>query len=96
MDLPPIMRNHRVMIRIIAALIAASILWPAPAALAASACRPTRDGKDRIEPVGGCPSGYYLRGACCESFKALSQPSSAVKTCPAGTVASLGTCIARK
>ena len=84
------------MVRIIAVLIAASILWPAPAALAASACRATRDGKDRIDPAGGCPSGYFLRGACCESFKAMSQPSSVVKTCPAGTVASLGTCVAKK
>lgn len=84
------------MVRIIAALIAASILWPAPAALAASACRPTRDGKDRIEPVGGCPSGYYRRGACCESFQAMSPPSNTVKTCPAGTVPGLGGCVAKK
>ncbi len=84
------------MIRIITALLVASILCPAPVALAANACRPTRDGKDRIDPAGGCPSGYYMRGACCESFKAMSQPSSVVKTCPAGTVASLGACVAKK
>ena len=96
MDLSPVMRNDRGMVRIIAALIAASILWPAPAALAASACRPTRDGKDRIAPVGGCPSGYYMRGACCESFQAMSPTSSAVKTCPAGTVASAIGCVAKK
>lgn len=96
MDPHPIMRNHDVMIRIIAALFAASILLPAPEALAASACRPTRDGKDRIEPVGGCPSGYSMRGACCESFRVMSQPSTVVKTCPAGMVSSQGTCVARK
>jgi hypothetical protein len=90
------MRDHDGMIRIIAALLVASALAPAPEALAASACRPTRDGKDRIAPSGGCPSGYFMRGACCESFNAMSQPSSVVKTCPAGTVASLGTCVARK
>lgn len=84
------------MIRIITALLVASALCPAPETLAAGACRPTRDGKDRIEPTGGCPSGYYMRGACCESFKAVSQPSAAAKTCPAGTVSSLGTCVAKK
>ena len=84
------------MVRIAAALLATIVLISAQAALSASACRPTRDGKDRIDPAGGCPSGYYMRGACCESFKAMSQPSAAVKTCPAGTVASLGTCVAKK
>lgn len=84
------------MIRIIAALFVASTLLPAPEALAASACRPTRDGKDRIEPVGGCPSGYSMRGACCESFKAMPQSNSAVKTCPPGMVLNLGVCVARK
>ena len=90
------MRDHSVMVRIVAALLALSVLWSIPGALAASACRPTRDGKDRIEPIGGCPSGYFMRGACCESFKAMSQPSAVVKTCPAGTVSSLGACVARK
>ena len=95
MDRTRILRDHELMIRIIAALIAVSILWPAPA-FAASACRPTRDGKDRIEPVGGCPSGYSMRGACCESFRAVPQPSTVVKTCPAGMVSSQGTCVARQ
>jgi hypothetical protein len=65
-------------------------------AFAAGACRPTRDGKDRIERAGGCPSGYYARGACCESFGAISpppQPATGVKTCPAGMVAKLGVCV---
>ena len=84
------------MVRIVAALIAACVLGAAPAALALDACRPTRDGKDRIAPAAGCPSGYFMRGACCESFKTMSQPSGTVKTCPAGTVSSLGACVAKK
>ncbi|PTM38566.1 hypothetical protein C8D03_0036 [Bosea sp. 124] len=84
------------MVRIVAALLAASVLCTASMALAANACRPTRDGKDRIDPAGGCPSGYFMRGACCESFNTMSQPSAAVKTCPAGTVANLGACVAKK
>ncbi|KPF72635.1 hypothetical protein IP69_01735 [Bosea sp. AAP35] len=96
MDLTRMMQDRDGMVRIIAALLAAFILLPAPEALAASACRPTRDGKDRIEPVGGCPSGYTMRGACCESLRTMSQPSTVVKTCPAGMVSALGTCVARK
>lgn len=84
------------MVRIVAALLAMSVLWFTPVALAANACRPTRDGKDRVEPAGGCPSGYFMRGACCESFNAMSKPGAVVKTCPAGTVSSLGVCVSRK
>jgi hypothetical protein len=83
------------MIRIIAAMLAAAVLLTAQQALSANSCRPTRDGKDRVEPTKGCPSGYVMRGACCESISAMPQPS-AVKACPAGTVASLGACVARK
>jgi hypothetical protein len=86
------------MIRV-AALIAVATIGLAGEALAAGACRPTLDGKDRIERSGACPSGYYVRGACCESFQASSQramPTLGKKTCPAGTVASLGTCVAAK
>lgn len=87
------------MARIIAAtLLFLAALGIAQVALAAGACRPTRDGKDRIERTGGCPSGYYVRGACCESFNAISpqaQPNaSSAKTCPAGTVLKLGVCVA--
>lgn len=84
------------MIRIIAALLAASVLLTTQQALASDSCRPTRDGKDRIAPSNGCPSGYRLRGACCESFATMSPSSTTAKTCPAGTVASAGACVARK
>lgn len=84
------------MIRIIAAMLAASVLLTTQQALASDSCRPTRDGKDRVAPSNGCPSGYHMRGACCESISAMSQSSGAVKTCPAGMVASLGACVARK
>lgn len=81
------------MIRILAPLLVVFALWPAPAAFAVDACRPTRDGKDRIAPDRGCPSGYFMRGACCESFR----QSKPVKTCPAGTaLSSQGTCVAPK
>ena len=84
------------MIRIIAAMLAASALLTTQQALASDSCRPTRDGKDRISPSNGCPSGYRMRGACCESFSAMSQPNAAAKTCPQGTVSSFGACVARK
>jgi sensor domain CHASE-containing protein len=64
-------------------------------ALAAGSCRPTRDGKDRMEMSGGCPSGYVVRGACCESVRPISQPTGA-HTCPAGTILRLGACVPRQ
>lgn len=90
------MRDDGGMIRIIAAMLAASVLLTTQQVLASDSCRPTRDGKDRVAPANGCPSGYHMRGACCESFSAMSQPGTVVKTCPAGTVSSLGTCVAKK
>jgi hypothetical protein len=91
------MRNNFAMIRIIAAtLLTLAALGIAQDALAAGACRPTRDGKDRIERAGGCPSGYFVRGACCESFQAMSQPAApatGIKTCPPGMVSKLGYCV---
>jgi hypothetical protein len=91
------MQNNLAMIRIItAALLTVAALGVAQDALAAGACRPTRDGKDRIERAGGCPSGYFVRGACCESFQTISQPAApaaGVKTCPPGMVSKLGACI---
>jgi hypothetical protein len=90
------MRDDGGMMRIIAAVLAASVLVTTGQALSANSCRPTRDGKDRVEPANGCPSGYVMRGACCESISAMSQPSATVKACPAGTVSSLGACVARK
>jgi hypothetical protein len=84
------------MIRIIAATLAASFLLTMQQAQASDSCRPTRDGKDRVSPANGCPSGYVMRGACCESINTMSQSGTAVKTCPAGTVSSLGVCVAKK
>lgn len=78
-----------------AALVVAAALGVANDALAAGSCRPTRDGKDRMEMSGGCPSGYVVRGACCESVRPISQPSGA-HACPAGTMLRLGACVPRQ
>jgi len=96
MDPHAVMREHGAMIRIAAALLAIATLGTALEAQAAGACRPTRDGKDRIERAGGCPDGYFVRGACCESVMATSpspQAGPSQRSCPAGTVAKLGFCI---
>jgi hypothetical protein len=79
----------------LAVMLAVSAFAAATAASAAGSCRPTRDGKDRIENPGICPSGYLLRGACCESIRAM-PPSEAEKTCPAGTVLRVGVCVPRQ
>lgn len=77
---------------VLAALLAVSVFGNAATAFAAGSCRPTRDGKDRVEIAGGCPGGYVMRGACCESIRAMS-PSDGAKTCPAGTMLRLGVCV---
>lgn len=77
------------------ALLASAVSVPMSAASAAGSCRPTRDGKDRIDNPGACPSGYVARGACCESIRAMSSPNSAA-TCPAGTMPRLGACVPRQ
>lgn len=76
----------------IAALVAVVSLVAVDGTLAANSCRPTRDGKDRMEMSGGCPSGYVVRGACCESVRPISQPTGA-KACPAGMMVRLGACV---
>jgi hypothetical protein len=91
--------------RIAAILVVVFAFGFAQSALAAGACRPTRDGKDRIEKTGACPSGYFARGACCESFQSFQSfqsgvqppvPGSGATSCPAGTVPKLGLCVAGK
>ena len=74
------------------ALLALTAVAAPTAASAAGSCRPTRDGKDRMEMSGGCPSGYVVRGACCESVRPIQQPSGA-KACPAGMMVRLGACV---
>ena len=76
----------------VAAALAVLAFGAANDALAAGSCRPTRDGKDRMEMSGGCPSGYVVRGACCESVRPISQPTGA-KACPAGMMVRLGACV---
>ncbi len=76
----------------LALLVAIAVLGAAGSALAANSCRPTRDGKDRMEISGGCPSGYVVRGACCESVRPIQQPSGA-KACPPGMMVRLGACV---
>ena len=79
----------------LAAALVAITLGAADGALASGSCRPTRDGKDRMEMSGGCPSGYVVRGACCESVRPISQPTGA-HTCPPGTMLRLGACVPRQ
>lgn len=76
----------------IVSLVAIAGLSAADSAFAAGSCRPTRDGKDRMETSGACPDGYVVRGACCESIRPMSQRAG-TKACPAGTVLRLGACV---
>lgn len=77
------------------ALLALTAVAAATAASAAGSCRPTRDGKDRVENPRVCPSGYVARGACCESIRAMA-PSAVQTACPAGMMQRLGTCVPRQ
>lgn len=81
--------------RMAALIVLLAVSASATGAFAAGSCRPTRDGKDRVENPGVCPSGYVARGACCESIRAMA-PSAVQTACPAGMMQRLGTCVPRQ
>ncbi|MEY9427026.1 hypothetical protein ABH975_002341 [Bradyrhizobium ottawaense] len=61
----------------------------APPSLAESAYpTPTRDGRERIQRTGTCPTGYVGKGAFCEALHQDTPHAFPVipgKTCPSGT-----------
>ncbi|SDK38443.1 hypothetical protein [Bradyrhizobium ottawaense] len=57
--------------------------------------RPTRDGRDRIQRTGACPTGYVGSGDKCEALHAdtpRAYPKIKGAACPSGTFASGDAC----
>lgn len=79
----------------IALFLAALTLIPL-SARAEDYCRPTSDGKSRIEKTGKfCPTGYFSSGNCCEAFHndtPTAFPKIEGKACPSGTFRSGSAC----
>jgi hypothetical protein len=53
--------------------------------------KPTRDGRERIQRTGSCPTGYVGKGNFCEALHSdtpRAYPKIKGAACPAGTFAS--------
>ncbi|MCS3476273.1 hypothetical protein M2212_003119 [Bradyrhizobium elkanii] len=56
---------------------------------------PTRDGRERIQRTGSCPTGYVGKGDFCEALHAVTPRAYPVipgKACPSGTFRSGNAC----
>jgi hypothetical protein len=56
---------------------------------------PTRDGRDRIQRTGSCPTGYIGKGDLCEALHEdtpRAYPKIEGRSCPSGTFASGDAC----
>lgn len=74
---------------IIAMLVTTSALAESPYAT------PTRDGRERIQRTGACPSGYVGKGDKCEAMHVdtpRAYPKIEGKACPSGTFSSGDAC----
>ncbi|MEY9594794.1 hypothetical protein ABIA06_007085 [Bradyrhizobium yuanmingense] len=76
----------------IALLVVLAALSTASPALAESAYpTPTRDGRERIQRAGTCPTGFVGKGAFCEALHrdtTRAYPKINRAPCPSGTFAS--------
>jgi hypothetical protein len=80
-----------------ALLAALAALSTASPALAESAYPTPRDGRERIQRAGTCPTGYVGNGAFCEALRQDTPHAFPVipgKTCPPGTFRSGDACVA--
>lgn len=77
------------------AVVASPALLPAPAAAEIPYATPTRDGRERIQRTGTCPTGYVGKGNKCEALHADTPRAFPVipgKACPSGTFRSADAC----
>jgi hypothetical protein len=76
------------------------ILFSASAAVAETPyTTPTRDGRERIQRTGSCPTGYIGKGDMCEALHhdtPRAYPVIPGKACPSGTFRSGDACKASR
>lgn len=68
---------------------------PTPAMAESAYTTPTRDGRERIQRTGTCPTGYVGKGDKCEALHADTPRAFPVipgKACPSGTFRSGDAC----
>jgi hypothetical protein len=65
-----------------------ALVFPAPAVAESTYPTPTRDGRERIQRTGTCPTGFIGKGDKCEALHAdtpRTYPVIPGKACPSGT-----------
>lgn len=79
----------------LALAVAPPFLVPAPAIAESPFATPTRDGRERIQRTGTCPTGYVGKGDKCEALHADTPrafPAIPGKPCPSATFRSGDAC----
>jgi hypothetical protein len=88
----PHVRREYVMNKSICAI---ALLFAVPAMAEGPYPTPTRDGKDRIQRTGTCPTDYVAKGNLCEALDSetpRAMPKINGKACPSGYFASGDAC----
>ena len=76
--------------------LAALIATASPAVTESPYPTPTRDGRERIQRTGSCPTGYIGKGQLCEAIHRDTPHAFPVipgKVCPTGTFRSGDACV---
>lgn len=71
------------------------LMLPAPTMAESAYPTPARDGRERIQRTGACPTGYVGKGSKCEALHADTPRAFPVilgKPCPSGTFRSGDAC----
>lgn len=78
-------------------LMVLSVVLAAPASAESPYPSPTRDGRERIQRTGTCPTGYVGKGNFCEALHRgapRAMPAIEGRACPNGFFRSGGACLA--
>lgn len=76
-----------------------ALLLPTPAMAETPYTIPTRDGRERIQRTGTCPTGFVGKGNFCEALNADTPRAFPVipgKACPTGTFRSGDACVSHR
>lgn len=77
------------------AVVAPPVVLPTPVAAESPYATPTRDGRERVQRTGACPTGYVGLGNFCEALDRDTPHAFPVipgQACPSGTFRSGDAC----